>query len=84
MDLHQHDRLLAASMASMATRRADSPDKAVAILMMASILVAESLRDEQIAYFHFVATIKDAFNALADATLETMAEMKRQQQLPGG
>lgn len=45
--------------------------------MMAAMLVAEEQRDPNVAYFHFVATIKAIFNALADATLETMAELKK-------
>lgn len=79
VELQHHDKLQAASFADMAVRRCDNPTKAVAVLMMAALVVAESLRDEQVAYFHFVASIKSTFGALADATLEHMAELKADQ-----
>lgn len=76
LNITQQDRLMAANMASIAVRRCDSPVKAVAVLMMAAIVVAFEQRDQAKAFFHFVASVKATFNALADETFAAIEDLK--------
>ncbi|WCD44117.1 hypothetical protein Kuura_039 [Caulobacter phage Kuura] len=78
LNITDHDRQMAASLAAIAIRRCDSPSKAVASLMMAAVLIGVQYRDPSNPMFHFVALIKKTFDGLADATLGFLDNAKEE------